>query len=74
MDDAAAEIAIAAAVNVGTLLWVVATIKANAANLTGWVKSIDATLKETHDLAVTTSTRVDDLPCRKPKDTASQTC
>ena len=58
------EIGIAIAGQVITGVVLVATIRVKLENLTGWVKSIDAQAKSTHDIALTTQTRVQDLPCR----------
>jgi hypothetical protein len=65
MDPALAEIGIATAANVLTGVAVVATVRANINNLTGWVKKLDTAQGETHDLAIATAQSVKDLPCHK---------
>ena len=69
MDAAGTEIAIAAAANVGTLIWTVATIKAHVGNLQGWVKALAEDLRNTHDLALENRTKLETLPCKNCRET-----
>jgi hypothetical protein len=47
----AAEIAIATAVQIGTLVWLLSGLKSDVKNLTGWVSNIDNRQQDTANLA-----------------------
>jgi hypothetical protein len=49
--ETAAEIAIAAAIQIGTLVWLLSGLKSDVKNLTGWVSNIDKRQQETANLA-----------------------
>jgi hypothetical protein len=49
--ETAAEIAIATAIQIGTLVWLLSGLKSDVKNLTGWVGSIDKRQQETATLA-----------------------
>lgn len=64
MDPALAEIAVATVAQLAGAIAIVATLRANQKNLTEWVEKLDEKQAATHDIALTTSQRVRDLPCR----------
>jgi hypothetical protein len=49
--ETAAEIAIATAIQIGTLVWLLSGLKSDVKNLTGWVGNIDKRQQETATLA-----------------------
>ena len=49
--ETAAEIAIATAIQIGTLVWLLSGLKSDVKNLTGWVSNIDKRQQETANLA-----------------------
>ncbi len=55
----AAEIAVAAILQIGTLIWLLSGMKADVRNLTGWVRSIDERGAETARLASELKGRLD---------------
>ena len=60
-----AEIAIAAAAQLGALIWFLSGMKSDLRNLTGWVKSIAADLTSTMNKTAELKGQVESLPCAR---------
>lgn len=63
--DTIAITAIALAGWLGSLLWAVASIKSDLKNLTGWMKSTQATADEAKAIATELKGHIDALPCSR---------
>lgn len=70
--QAETEIGIAAATQLGTLIWFLAAIRSDLRNLTGWVNKIDQRGEDTAKLTATLKGHLESLPCARcaPKITA----
>jgi hypothetical protein len=60
--ETAAEIAIATAIQIGTLVWLLSGLKSDVKNLTGWVANLDKRQQETANLAAELKGRLEARP------------
>ena len=63
--NAGVEIAIAAAVQLGTLIWFLSGMRSNLSNLTGWVRSVAREASEAKLVAAELKGHVAALPCSR---------
>lgn len=61
--DTAAEVGIAGAVQLGTLLWFLSGLKSDLRNLTGWVRNVAKSADDTALEHAELKGRVESLPC-----------
>jgi hypothetical protein len=63
MGEVYAEVGIAAAIQLGTLLWFLSGMRSDVKNLTGWVRGVAETAETAKTEAAELKGRVDTLPC-----------
>ena len=61
----AVEIGIAAALQLGALIWFLSGVKADVRNMTGWLKSVDSKAERAATLAAELKGHIDNLPCTR---------
>lgn len=61
----AIEIGIAAALQLGTLIWFLSGVKADVRNMTGWLKSVDNKAERAETLAAELKGHIVNLPCTR---------
>ena len=59
----AIEIGIAAALQLGALIWFLSGVKSDLRNITGWLKSVDSKAERAATLAAELKGHIENLPC-----------
>ena len=63
--ETAAEIGIAAAIQLGTLIWLLSGMRSDVRNLTGWVSKIDSRQTDGDKTISELKGQVESLPCSR---------
>ena len=61
----AVEIGIAAALQLGALVWFLSSVRSDLRNITGWLKSVDCKADRAASLAAELKGHIENLPCTR---------